>query len=830
MLRLRLRSFSCIILGLAICHCVSGEEASSVTTEAHAEQIQAHLQKLDAADLEQVWSIAEKLTALGPASKPSLEERIKEASPLETIALGYALLRHGAQRAGTQALTRMMQDKKTLPARQIQAAALLGTHGGPYADWHIRKLLKDKALPERLRVELAKSLWKLTNGRSALDHLQLFAQESENESCRAEATLALGRFGRLELVTKELQALSNTPGRLGEEAQSLLALGNAIEKDQEQDEFPARLISEIISKVRTYSAPDEGIRIVNEELRKLARDPGPIGEEARALLALSKNARTRLRRRDFPADLITEIMEKVRSRYAPDETDQEEQEQLQTKTLAEQAARALLGSIDQFNDYLDEESLRSMEEQLRSSYGGIGAWVGMRNGRFTILTPMFGKPAYKAGLRSMDTVEKIDDTDITKMRLNKIISMLKGPPNTQVKVTVIRQGWKKARDFEIQRDTISLPSVLSQKLPGNIGYVRLNAFNEGDPRQKILGTHTLLKKALEEFKRDKVKGVVLDLTNNPGGLLQTSVDVCRLFLQPGQLIVYSKGKPEVHPRQNYHSLDRPPLYDGPLVVMVNRGSASASEIVAGALKDWGRAPLVGEKTFGKGSVQKLIRLATTRGLTRLKLTIAKYYLPKGKCIHGPNKPDGGIKPDIEVKQADLSPLEIEAHWQIDENRDIENWLKEKFSKHEKVFRELLAFDNYSPEGYPGFEELHKQLNARYPKLHIEPDTLRKEIRFHLRRFLKNNRGEDVPVDIEENAILQHALMRLGEMIPGGLPEVPVYQALRRRLEEEAEEVAAADDTEQRAAAPVDKPTAPDQKKITPDRAAPVEPNGEEAAD
>ncbi|MBN2712049.1 MAG: PDZ domain-containing protein, partial [Planctomycetes bacterium] len=474
-----------------------------------------------------------------------------------------------------------------------------------------------------------------------------------------------------------------------------------------------------------------------------------------------------------------EIMNKVRTNYAPDETDSEELDQLQAKALSNEAARALLGSIDPFNDYFDEDTLNDFREQLESSYGGIGAFVGMRNGWFTILTPMYNKPAYKAGLHSMDVITKIDGVDITKLRLNGIIKMLKGPPNTEVVVTVQRKGWDKPKEIAVVRDTIDIPSVYTQKLPGNIGYIKMTGFNEGNPREHIKGTDDLLREALVEFNRDNVNGIILDLTNNPGGVLQTAVDVCRKFLDRGKLIVYSKGKPDVYPRRNYFTLDNDPLYDGPLVVMVNSGSASASEIVSGALKDHKRAVLVGTKTYGKGSVQQLIPLRTTHGLTRLKLTIAKYYLPNDECIH-----KKGIEPNVTVEEPEMTPNESEARWKIREDRDLQNWIEKNFAKYEQKLRELMAFDGFKAENYPEMDSLVKLFQEKYPKLVIDPEMVRKEFRYALRNYLRNNKGEDMPVDIEDNHILQYAIFKLGEMIPNGLPKLPIYEEVSKRVAEE----------------------------------------------
>lgn len=790
-MRVRIALISWILVTLTAASAFSGESTQPAT--GNGQTIESILAKADGPQSEDLWHLGTEMASLPADQAKAMEKAIDNASPAGKIVLGQGLMKHGFQRPAALSLTAMIRSEDAPLARKVDAAALLGAQGGDYAAYHIRDCLRDGKLPERLRVELAKSLWKLTHGQTAFEELQQVARDGTSPSARAEAVLALGRFGRFETVADDLKKLSERPGRVGEEAQTILALKTRIEKevqslDKETPPFPARLISEISLRTRAFVGSDKLKQAVTDELEELARTAGPIGDEARLLKSLAAKIRSRTDDEDFPAELISEVVEKVHDRYAPDETDQEETQQLKSRTLANEAAAALLTSIDPFNDYLDEESLRDMEEQLHSSYGGIGAWVGMRNGRFTILTPMFSKPAFRAGLRSMDVVEKIDDVEIKDMKLNRIIKMLKGPPGTDVRVTIWRKGWKDTRPFTITRDIIDIPSVITQRLPGNIGYIKLTAFNDGNPKANppIKGTADLLRDALIECNKDNVKGLILDLTNNPGGLLQAAVEVAQNFLEPGKLIVYSQGKPGVYPRRNYHTRNREPVYDGELIVMVNSGSASASEIVAGALKDHKRATLVGEKTFGKGSVQQLIPLATTRGMTRMKLTIAKYYLPNDECIH-----KKGIEPNVTVEEPDPEWSEVDARLKLRDNRDIEKWLDQHFAQNEKAFREALEFDNFDPSRYPTFDELITSLQQKYTTLTLTPEAVRKELRFALRNYLRNNKGEELPVDLEENTVLQHAILELGKRIDGGLPDLPIYQALKKRVEEKAREIAAA---------------------------------------
>ncbi len=682
-------------------------------------------------DLEPVWEIVEQLAAVGEAAVPALQDAAKDENCSKALAAAGALLRLGAQREGTQAIERLIFSEAAPLARRLEAAAFLGAAGGNYADARLRQwLTKGEALPEILQVELAKSLWRLTHGAEAQEHLRRIAAKGQSKAARAEAALGL--------------------------------------------------------------AETECYAEVEETIGKLARQPGPLGERANALQNLHVKVRRENAGDDFAGRLVDEVVKKVRRFYAPDETDADEEKQLEPRELATAAVKAMLGSIDPFNDYLDEEDMREFAEQIHANYGGIGAFVGMREGRFTILTPMYDKPAYKAGLRSMDVVVKIDGKDIKDTKLNDIIKMLKGPPKTKVTLSVWRSGWRDPRDFVVERDIIEIPTVQAQILPGQIGYIRLNNFNEGDAQQNppVLSSAEILARTLKEYQQAGVRGIILDLTNNPGGLLQSAVEVARLFLGGGKLIVYSKGREGVVPRQDFYAAGDP-SYTGPLVVMVNDGSASASEIVAGALQEHKRCRLVGQKTFGKGSVQQLIPILSTRGATRIKLTIAKYYLPSGKCIHGPNKPSGGIKPDIEVKEPNLSFAEVDSRWKIRDSHAFDEWLEKHFKEFEKTLRDLAIFDDFNADRYPKFGEIFAEIKQKYPDLPLDREMVRKEMRYAILSYLKNNLGEPWHVDVEENPVLQHAILALGEVMPGGLPDEPLYQAIRQRIEAEQKKLAAA---------------------------------------
>ncbi len=637
--------------------------------------------------------------------------------PAERMAAAAALLRLGQQREGTVSLEQIAMSPSVPEEERLEAAQILGKWGGEYATARLGIMIAAPGLDERVRVELAYSLWKLSSRPQAYEALEEIRTRGRNARARAEATLALAQTDRFADLREEVKALADLPGSVGERAQNLLLINNRFAEDSRRDDFAVRLISEVIQKVRTA--------------------------------------------------------------YAVDEDDEEQMERLEPRAMAEFSARALLMSLDQFNDYMNEEEYAEFESQLRANYGGIGAWVGMRDGRFTIITPMFDKPAYRAGLKPMDIIDKIDDTELKDMKQEDIIKLLKGEAGTKARLRVYRRAWKEPRDVDVTREIVQIESVLSQTLPGNIGYIRINSFNDGDPYRRVKGTAALVKDALAEFERQGAKGLILDLSNNPGGIMVSGVDTAKLFIGGrDKVIVSSRGKRNFS-RPTVYKAGLRAFYTRPMVVVVNPGTASAAEILAGAIRDHKRAPLVGRKTYGKGSVQSLIGVDAAHDRSRIKLTVAKYYLPNGDSIH-----ETGIEPDFKVPESDLSIAEAEARWKIRDQHDVMYWLEEndRWNRYEEEFRRLLDFDALDPYAYPEFDSLLAALQEKYPKEAIDAELTRKELRYGIAAYLRDFIGENYLVDLEESQYLQEAMMVLGDEI-GGLPDTPLFATLRQLAEE-----------------------------------------------
>ena len=354
-------------------------------------------------------------------------------------------------------------------------------------------------------------------------------------------------------------------------------------------------------------------------------------------------------------DLFGEVFERVRSGYVEAPTDQE---------LIESAIAGMLTSLDPHSSYLSAKSFQDMQVQTRGEFGGLGIEVTMDAGLVKVVSPIDGTPAHRAGLKPGDFISHLEGKPILGLTLAEAVEKMRGKVGTDLRLTIRRKGTK-AFDVTVTRAVIQIRSVRS-RMEGDIGYLRITSFNEQADKGSI--------KAIAEFKKnagDKLKGLVLDLRNNPGGLLDQSVKISDLFLAKGEIVSTRSRRPEDTQRFNAHTGD---LMNGlPVVVLINGGSASASEIVAGALQDHGRAILLGTKTFGKGSVQTIMPLS---GHGAMRLTTARYYTPSGRSIQAV-----GIEPDIKVEQARIENL---AAQQTRRESDLKGALKneEKAAKKE----------------------------------------------------------------------------------------------------------------------------------------------------
>ncbi len=330
---------------------------------------------------------------------------------------------------------------------------------------------------------------------------------------------------------------------------------------------------------------------------------------------------------------FSDVFGRIKNDYVEDVEDSE---------MLKNAIRGMLSGLDPHSSYLDQEQFKELQVGTSGEFGGLGIEVGMEDGFVKVIAPIDDTPAERAGIKAGDLIIRLDDTPVKGLTLNDAVKIMRGKPGTVLRLTVVREGVDQPLKIDIKRDIIKVKSVKSRMLEDGFGYVRISQFQSKTAENMV--------DAIEVLKKESggsLKGLVLDLRNNPGGVLNGAVAVSDAFLKKG-LIVYTEGRVS-DSKLRFNATPDDILDAAPLVILVNQGSASASEIVSGALQDHRRAIIVGTPTFGKGSVQTILPLSNG---TAVKLTTARYYTPSGRSIQAE-----GIKPDIELEQVRISAVE-----------------------------------------------------------------------------------------------------------------------------------------------------------------------------
>jgi carboxyl-terminal processing protease len=342
--------------------------------------------------------------------------------------------------------------------------------------------------------------------------------------------------------------------------------------------------------------------------------------------------------------VFTEVLSLVQKNYVED---------TQSKDLVYGAIRGMLNTLDPHSAFMSPDVYKEVQVDTKGEFGGLGIQIGIKENHLTVIAPIEGTPADRAGIKAGDWIIKVDEESTKDMTLLEAVQKMRGPQGTRVTLTIHREGQPDPLLFSLTRELIKIESVKFKILEGGIGYVRLTQFQEQTGKD--------LASALKKLNDSDMKSLILDLRNNPGGLLSAALEVSEQFLPKGKMIVYTKTREGK--REEYNASGKGGGDSYPMIVMVNEGSASASEIVAGALQDWGRAVVLGTLTFGKGSVQTILPLSDGSGL---RLTTAKYYTPKNRSIQ-----NAGIAPDIVVKQT----VTEEAMRPIIREKDLDRHLK-----------------------------------------------------------------------------------------------------------------------------------------------------------
>ena len=387
-------------------------------------------------------------------------------------------------------------------------------------------------------------------------------------------------------------------------------------------------------------------------------------------LSAAETDETVVTEKSLPLDelrLFTEVFQRIKSAYVEPVDDAE---------LLENALRGMIAGLDPHSAYLEADEFEDLQAHTSGEFGGLGIEVGLEDGFIRVITPIDDTPAQRAGVKAGDLITKLGDQAVQGMDLSRAIGLMRGKPRSKLILTVVREGEEKPLEIEVVRDIIQVASVKSRMLDDHYAYLRVTQFQ--------VDTGKELNKHLKKLQKNALKGAVLDLRNNPGGVLQAAVDVSDAFISDG-LVVYTQGR-ITESDQKFSATKKTQAPELPLVVLINGGSASASEIVAGALQDSKRAIIMGLDSFGKGSVQTVLPLTKERAL---KLTTARYFTPGGRSIQAQ-----GIKPDIVVNEADIT-LHNESRAFLKE-KDLSGHLQngDESQGHSKSSKENLAVDDY----------------------------------------------------------------------------------------------------------------------------------------
>jgi C-terminal peptidase prc len=653
------------------------------------------------------------------------------------------------------------------------------------------------------------------------DHLTPLLRSQDEDRARAAASLfadasflSLGKAPKARLLD-DLRAvatdLDSSPALRLDSAFAMFKLGGGNERREARgfmNDFLTSSDADLRAKGALALARTGAIITgdLYDELYRLSKLPGESGILARSYIdreEVRENANRKLKKTveyyENSEDLLADAREvdgldELKSLIKAISDYHLEGDKVTRQDLLEAAMDGMLRSLDAHSAYLAPKEYRRFEQDLEAVYGGIGAYVAedRNDGLFTITHPIYSGPAYKAGLMSEDKIVRIDDWATLGQPVDDIIKRLKGRPGTPVKLYIWRRGMDaglvdrptEEMVVEIERAAITIPTVQSQMLPGDIGMVSLRDFSRVATSE--------LKKALDHLMGQGMKGLILDLRGNSGGLLDEAKNVAELFLPKDSLVVMTESRIE-QTRKLKTRRDPTVPPDMPVVVLVNRFSASAAEIVSGALQDHDRALLIGQRTFGKGSVQNLLPITfparddkfedenkngrhdnwetITRDWNgngefdyapRVKMTIAKYLLPSGRSIHheldkeGNILSEGGVEPQIEVKPRRYETWRLEEMVEIRGSHAPRDYVDRHWAENRSLFQQIAENDRKDTSLYPGWDAFMGSLNTP-----LADDDVRQLVRYEIRRRVQDLRGQEFPPgDFVEDLQVQEAIRQI----------------------------------------------------------------------
>jgi carboxyl-terminal processing protease len=697
------------------------------------------------------WTAISQLEALGKEAVPALSMQLGHAGEKSRLACAKAIVTL-AEDEGVfdQAISSLTDLATTAKSHEVRVAAIeiLGQSTGPDEAMPVLQRIFAKTTDPRILIPLARTLWEVDHVIPARDKL-IDLLGSHDLDVKEEAALALAEIdyyeGEVRNVLRTLKQSPSSRGRRAAQLNRILQLSRQLDRRLESGEA-------------LLDGVDLGVLVKKKEA------------EIRDLELRLENAGKSSGSRHVPTNIdavFEEVVLHIQKSYV-------DASKIERKTLVLGALRGMVRSLDSFSSFMDTNDTKAFHQSMSGTYFGIGAQVDKHpGGPLLILKPIYGGPAYEMGILSGDQILEVDGVRTDKLRLKEITGKLKGHAGTNVVLRVFRRGWDEPKELTVERRQVDIAAVSSEILPGKIGYLRLDQFGKDSA--------SAVHKALNELEKEGMAGLVIDLRNNPGGYLDQAVDIVDEFVMPKDEelpIVTQKGRGRgknadevaTHPsptaRSNY-----------PIVVLINEHSASASEVVSGALQDFNRAQLVGEKTFGKGSVQRLIPLSSESqkvlgGESQLRMTVQYYFLPLGRCIHtirganGTVVEEGGVEPDIEVKAETVPPWRMAEGERMRADPLVLDYALAHWDELKHLF---LEGDQHDTGRYTGLDELHKTLKTAAPL-----DDLRKVVRYQIRRRLEDQAGKEFASDFQEDVQLQRAILELLGKLGKPIENYPRY--------------------------------------------------------
>ena len=617
-----------------------------------------------------------------------------------------------------------------------------------------------KSPESRVRMGVAKALYRCGEKKEAVSTLLGLIGEKDKEIRRTSADILAdltrddANFGKRNEIESVLQdALDNADDLKFTIALSraLYAVSSNIRAVDELKKILKAKDVELRKDAALALAEISDFDAALPLLKQMSAEPGEKGALSRLYLKHKALQDSLLRSRvggngGSKYALLDEMIEMIKSSYVdPKKADE--------AALIEGAARGIAETLDPFSVYMTEKERQELSEGIDKKYGGIGAHVSTRDDVLTIERPVYSGPAYRAGLRSLDRVVEIGGISTFKRPIEESVSRLKGPPGTKVTFKVARRGWTEPREFTLERERIEIHTATGEMLPGRIGIVQITSFG-GD-------TNKEMRDAVDQLLKDGAVALIVDLRNNPGGLLSEVVKMVDRFVPSGRVIVSTRNR-NGEKIEEMKSLDDDKV-DVPVAILINDGSASAAEIFSGAMQDLQAGTVMGERSYGKGSVQRVEPLRSTQNKAAFKITIAKYYLPSGRSIHIDRdrygRPIdgavGGVVPDIEVKLPERDLWKEFEFAKVLDSGALDQYLTDHYEKDKEALTKAAVDNAADPSSFPGFDDFYAGMKTKADKAEVA-----QLLRQHVRRRVADDNKREFLVDLNTDTQAQRAVVEV----------------------------------------------------------------------